>query len=521
MSAVVTDYFLQAIEQALGAGAVLRGADALTRSDPYGFDAGGRYVPGGVALPDCVEQIQAVLSLAHEHRVPVWTVSTGKNLAYGGAAPLVSGSLVLDLQRMNRIIEVNEELGYAVVEPGVRFLDLYEHLQRHGHRLMMSVPDLGWGSPVGNALERGFGYAPMWDHSANICGLEFVMADGRLVRTGMGAKDGSSAWHLYKGGFGPSLEGLMQQSNFGIVTRMGLALMRQPETIITCMVKTPHVGAVGQMVETLRPLMLDGTIQSNAVIGNATVIATMMSERKLWHDGPGAMPEVAVAALAAGLGLGRWNARFGLYGTEAMAAARLACVKAAVAKLPDAELVTRQYSGSVTAKDAHPSDHSQLGIPGLGKLRMAEWRSGLGSTSAAHTDFSLVCPATANDVMRQLAIVQTEIEAGGLDYCGGITLCGRHVIALALLAFDRADPVLTAQVPLVMSRLIDQASKAGYAPYRAHLAFMDQIAAQYDFNDHALAAVFQTLKDALDPAGILSPGKQGIWPRGVNPNTAA
>ena len=44
---------------------------------------------------------------------------------------------------------------------------------------------------------------------------------------------------------------------------------------------------------------------------------------------------------------------------------------------------------------------------------------------------------------------------------------------------------------------------------------MDQIAAQYNFNDHALAALLQTLKDALDPAGILSPGKQGIWPQGM------
>ena len=48
---------------------------------------------------------------------------------------------------------------------------------------------------------------------------------------------------------------------------------------------------------------------------------------------------------------------------------------------------------------------------------------------------------------------------------------------------------------------------------------MDRIAAQCNFNDHALAALFQMFKGALDLAGSLSPGKQGIWPRGVNPES--
>jgi 4-cresol dehydrogenase (hydroxylating) len=46
---------------------------------------------------------------------------------------------------------------------------------------------------------------------------------------------------------------------------------------------------------------------------------------------------------------------------------------------------------------------------------------------------------------------------------------------------------------------------------------MDEIAAQYGFGGHAMRRLQETLKDALDPAGILSPGKQGIWPRGMRP----
>lgn len=503
----------RAFEAALGAAHVDLDAAGLGRADPYAFSEAGEFAPAAFVRPASTAEVQAVLAIAREHRLPLWTVSTGKNLGYGGAAPRVAGSVVVDLQRMNRILEVDEELGYAVVEPGVRFLDLYAHLRAQGSRLAMSVPDIGWGSLIGNALERGFGYAAHWDHSATHCGLEIVLADGRVLRTGMGALaaregGGRSAWHLYKGGLGPSIEGLLLQSNLAVVTRMGVWLQRQPEIAVACGIRVPRSTDLGAVVDGLRPLILDGTIQSNAVIGNATVVASMISERSRWHSGPGPMPEAAVQAMADGLHLGRWNARFGLYGNEALTAARLAAVRTAVAQTDGAELVARSYPGDVSAALAHPADHAQLGIPGIALLRMAEWRGG----EPAHTDFSLVCPATAADAERQRSLIQRETEAAGFDYAGGFTLCGRHAIALALISFDRSDEAMRRSVLPLMRRLIDAGAAAGYAPYRSHVALMDHTAAQYDFNGGALRQTLQQIKDTLDPGGILSPGKQGLWP---------
>ena len=60
--------------------------------------------------------------------------------------------------------------------------------------------------------------------------------------------------------------------------------------------------------------------------------------------------------------------------------------------------------------------------------------------------------------------------------------------------------------------IVQPAAKLGYGEYRAHLDFMDLVAQQYDFNNHALLRLNEKLKNALDPNGILSPGKQGIWP---------
>jgi 4-cresol dehydrogenase (hydroxylating) len=87
---------------------------------------------------------------------------------------------------MNRILEVNADFGYALVEPGVSYFDLYEHIQAKGLKLWLDVPDPGWGSVVGNALDHGVGYTPYGDHFGMQCGMEVVLANGEVVRLGLG-----------------------------------------------------------------------------------------------------------------------------------------------------------------------------------------------------------------------------------------------------------------------------------------------------------------------------------------------
>src|SRR5690606_27531144 len=65
-------------------------------------------VASAAVAPATVEEVQAVVRAANERRIPLYPISTGRNLGYGGAAPVYSGSVVLDLKRMNRILEVNE-----------------------------------------------------------------------------------------------------------------------------------------------------------------------------------------------------------------------------------------------------------------------------------------------------------------------------------------------------------------------------------------------------------------------------
>ena len=74
-------------------------------------------VASAAIAPASVEEVQAVVRIANRYRIPLYPISTGKNLGYGGSAPVLSGSVVLDLKRMNRILEVDERNAFALVEP--------------------------------------------------------------------------------------------------------------------------------------------------------------------------------------------------------------------------------------------------------------------------------------------------------------------------------------------------------------------------------------------------------------------
>jgi FAD/FMN-containing dehydrogenase len=83
-----------------------------------------------------------------------------------------------------------------------------------------------------------------------------------------------------------------------------------------------------------------------------------------------------------------------------------------------------------------------------------------------------------------------------------------------MIYFDRQSEAERHNANKLFVELVHLARKHGYSEYRAHIDYMDLVAEQFDFNGGSLMTLNERVKDALDPNGILSPGKQGIWPKG-------
>ena len=502
---------LAAFKNVVGAEGLLTDGPALAEfRDPYSFPIWEEFAPSAALLPTSVEQVQAVIRIANEFKLPLWTSSQGRNNGYGGAAPRVRGSVVLNLRRMNRVLEVNEESAYALIEPGVSFFDLYQHLQASGSKLWTSVPDLGWGSVVGNTLDHGFGYTPYGDHVANQCGMEVVLPTGDVVRTGMGAMSNSKAWQVYKRGFGPSLDGLFMQSSLGVVTKMGVWLMPQPECYMPGWLTLRRDADLPLLLDRLRPLLINGTIPGMPMIINAVCAISALTSREQWSSNSEPLPDEVIESISRQPGMGRWVMRFALYGDEVVVDHQRAVVMRALGSIPGAEITFNKYRGDSLPTFANPHERVQAGVPSIDLNRMTKW---YGGEEGGHIGFSSVLPITGRDAAPLVDLVKHRLADAGLDYSGVLVASRRSLVHVCLVVFDTKNETQTRAAYDVCKSMVEPAAKLGYGEYRAHLDFMDLVAGQYDFNGHALRRLNETLKDAIDPNGILSPGKQGIWPR--------
>jgi FAD/FMN-containing dehydrogenase len=179
--------------------------------------------PDFVVMPDTTEEIQKIVRLANKEGVGITPMGGGLTLS-GLVRPL-KGGIVLDLKRMNRIIEVNEKSRYAVVEAGTSQGMLQAYLKSHHPTLKHSIPDAPPIATIGgNVLIHGSGHISQTAgfHSEALNSLEAVLPTGEIVRIG----SCSTSPYWFSRAPLPDLAGLFigWAGTTGIVTKLSIKL---------------------------------------------------------------------------------------------------------------------------------------------------------------------------------------------------------------------------------------------------------------------------------------------------------
>jgi D-lactate dehydrogenase (cytochrome) len=191
---------------------------------------------GAVALavvrPQTVEQVPAIVAAAADLGVAVNT--RGGAMSYcKGHMPLRPETIVLDVSGLNRIVELNCFDRYVTVEPGVTWAQLREALRGTGYRVPYLGTLSGRHATIGAGASQnctGMGRMTLAEH---VLGLEVVLGDGRVVKTGSSVTSGTKPFYRYNG---PDLTGLFlcDSGAFGIKTRIHLLLEPQPKVSFGC-----------------------------------------------------------------------------------------------------------------------------------------------------------------------------------------------------------------------------------------------------------------------------------------------
>ena len=498
-----------------------------------------RTIPSAVVYPRSAAEVQAVVRVAAASDIPIWPVSTGKNWGYGERSAAYDQGLTVILERMNQIIEVNERLGYAVIEPGVTYKQLNDHLKQSGSRLWADCAgSTQFASVIGNALDKGRGLTPMADHFGSLCGMDVVLPDGRLLETGGGPTGHNTVRHGYKWGVGPYMDGLFVQSNLGVVVRAGVWLMPAPEVFdFAAFEYKADPSRLGAFIDDLRELVMSRALRSHPHLANSFAMMCILAQYpKDLLGGRRHLSEEAAARWRQQHGVASWTFGAGLYGSKEevryqkrmlrKVLGRYGMVQFIGAAVRDdwygqlvrkvAPVVNRWLGKSPEFTDVMvPAINLFRGIPTDDFVRQAYFKS---HPEKPATDIDPardgcgfvwigpVVPFEAEHVMRALAVTKQVFDKHEFDFFVEVIVeSARAVILLVGVFYDRHDPVEAGRARAWYDEAREVYIREGYPPYRATSMSMP---GALDSNPVA-RDLLATIKAAVDPQNLIAPGRYG------------
>lgn len=437
-------------------------------------------------IPSKADQVAECLAIATAHGVPIHPVARGRSWGLGSRLP-PSTAVILDLSRLDRIIALDMHHGLVRLEPGVTFAALQRRLKDEG--LAFHVPSFG-GSPdasvLANALERGDGLGLHGDRHLALRDLDVALASGERLRTGpsrFGAP--SDALAVDPRPAGPVLEGLFSQSGLGVVLAGTMTLQPTPAFAEAVLVDIAAADALGPALAALAALIRDGLVDPMAAT--------------LWD---------AAKRRTAGAGGEGWGVSVMLGAPDrGFLAARRRRVIAALGPFAAAMSVQGDRDADGRRRDTPLtglSDGANLASVHAGRPPDAA-RGGNPDTDGC--GFIWLCPALPLDGAAVQAVadaVATETRAAPVVAALGFQAQSSQTLhGYVSLAWDRARPGADAEAMAAHDRLAARLVALDMAPFRRGWA---GLRAQ-PITDGTMREILDRLRGALDPSGVLSPGR--------------
>lgn len=518
---------LQAWRQLLGDEHVLVDPSILAQVQTATF-ATTQQVPA-ILQPATSAEVQECVRIANHYKTPLYPISRGKNWGYGSRVPVQDGCVVLDLGRMNRIVDYNEELAYVTVEPGVTQQQIYDFLHDQGSQLFLGMtggpPD---SSLIGNTLERGVGKGPYGERFAHVCGLEVVLPTGHCIHTGFGRFAQAKTTRLHRWGLGPAVDGLFTQSNLGIVTEMTFWLLPKAKHLQVFAYAIHDVEKLPLLVDALRPLLQQGLIQTTFTINNDYRTFSYVQQYP-WTEAIGQtpLPPSLRAHLRQKWDTGLWFGEGAIYAASAAQAHSVrTLIHEALAPLVDlliffdetmATLPREALQALIPGIDidealAWYSQHPQRGVPTQAALPMTYWRKTDPMPAQPDPDrdrcgFLWCAPAIPFDgqeICAAVTLIEETVFAHGYEPSLALQCVSpRTIYITTAIVYDRTVAGEDARAQACHDDLLARLLQAGYIPYRLGIQSMEQLPPAQDDT----VAFLQTLKQALDPNKILAPGR--------------
>lgn len=420
--------------------------------------------PDAVAYPESAEEVAGILRICAEHGCPV--IGWGAGTSLEGQAQAFEGGVSVDFRLMNRILRVNQEDMDVVVQPGVTREDLNAHLRATG--LFFPV-DPGANATLGGmASTRASGttavrYGTMRD---NVMALEVALSDGRVIRTGTRARKSSAGYDLTSLFVG-------SEGTLGLITELTLRLHGQPEAVTAAVCAFDRIGdAVQTVIETIQ------------------------------------------------MGIGMTRIEF----VDAATAAAFNAYKGT--DLLECPHLMVEFNGSDSGVREQAETFGEIaqghGAKGFEWAERPEERTALWKMRhhahwailASHPGARAVVTDICVPISRLAdAVEQTRADIDASPITGPILGHVGDGNFHCILLFDDADPDQAKAAKGLSARMVERALEMGGTATGEHGIGIGKL--DYMEAEHGAAwSVMGALKSALDPAGIMNPGK--MVPRTIN-----